>query len=458
MSFEPIVERRTPVPVPPEAVFAWHARPGALDRLTPPWMKLEVPEPAPVVAGGRARLVLHAGPLRVHWLAEYQEVVPGRGFSDIQIGGPFERWRHEHRFEPAQDGGTILHDRIDFALPAGLRAAQGCVTRELERVLSYRHAVTAADLAMHSTAGSRRLRIAMSGATGFIGSLLIPGLTTGGHEVIRLVRRSPHDGEIRWDPVGAGLDPEALRGIDAVIHLAGENIAGRWTRRRKRAVRASRRTGTRLLAEAVARAREGEGPRILVSASAIGYYGERGEEVLTERSEPGRGFLPEVAQEWEAATGPAETAGVRVVRLRIGLPLSPAGGMLQRMLRPFRLGLGGRLGSGRQWLSWISADDLLGAFHHVLVRDALQGPINAVAPSPVRNAEFARELGRALRRPARIPVPAIALRALFGQMADEAILASTRVEPAVLQASGYRFRHPTLGAALAHVLGKPARA
>jgi uncharacterized protein (TIGR01777 family) len=296
--------------------------------------------------------------------------------------------------------------------------------------------------------------VAVTGAGGLLGSSLVPMLTTGGHRVTRLVRGAPGAGEVRWDPAGGGLDPRALRGVDAVIHLAGENIAaGRWTAARRRRVLESRRTGTRLLAEAVARAPDG--PRVLVSASAIGIYADRGDEVLDEESPPGRGFLPDVARAWEEGTRPAEDAGVRVVRLRIGLVLTPAGGLLGRLLLPFRLGLGGRIGTGAQWMSWVSIDDVMGAFHHALTADGARGPMNAVGPAPVTNAEFTRILGAALHRPTLLPVPAVALRLAFGRMADEAILASTRVLPAALTRAGYRFRHATLEAALAHVLGVP---
>ena len=445
------IERSTPLPVPPEEAFAWHARPGALKRLIPPWLRIEVAQHPELVDGSRAELVIHRGPLRIHWTAEHRGVERGRGFDDVQLRGPFDSWVHSHRFEPAP-GGSVLWDRIECTLPPGGGLARGWVTHELERLLRYRHAVTAADLAMHARARAiGSLHVAVTGASGFIGSLLVPVLTTGGHRVTRLVRRPPREGEIRWDPPSMGPSPAALQHVDAVIHLAGENIAGRWTRRRKRAVLESRRSGTRVLAEAVA---EAGGPRILISASAIGYYGERGEETLTEASGPSTGFLSEVAQAWEAATRPADNAGVRVVRLRIGLPISPAGGVLHRMLPPFKFGVGGRLGSGKQWMSWISTDDLAGGFHHALSNDTVGGAINAVAPTPVRNAEFARELGRVLRRPALLPVPAVALRTLFGQMADEAILASTRVMPEALTRSGYRFRHETLAEALMHVLGK----
>jgi uncharacterized protein len=454
MSSELIVERRTALPVSPAEAFAWHARPGALERLTPPWWKLRVLDRTGLVENGaRVTFLVRAGPLELRWTAEHRDVEPGRGFTDLQVSGPFDRWVHTHRMDAGDDGRAVLHDRILCEPPFGMRLGRARLRRELERTLAWRHAVTAADLAMHAAAaGLPPLHIAVTGASGLIGSTLIPALTTGGHRVTRLVRGVPREGEIHWDPAGGGLDPAALRGVDAVVHLAGENIAGaHWNDRHKRRVLESRRTGTRLLAEAVARAPGG--PGVLVSASAIGIYGDRGDEVLTEESAPGRGFLPEVARAWEDGTRPAEEAGVRVVRLRIGLVLTPAGGLLERLLPPFRLGLGGRIGSGAQWMSWISVDDLVGAFHHAITAASARGPMNAVGPEPVTNAVFTRALGAALHRPTFFPVPAGALRLVFGQMADEAILASARVLPAALVASGYRFRHPALPAALAHVLG-----
>ena len=294
------------------------------------------------------------------------------------------------------------------------------------------------------------LHVAVSGASGLIGGMLRKSLAEAGHRVTALVRRPPGPGEIRWDPAGGGLDPESLRGVDAVIHLAGENIGeGRWTEDRKRKILESRTLGTRLLAEAMARAPEG--PRTLVSASAIGYYGERGDEELTEASAPGTGFLPEVCVAWEAATAPAADAGVRVVRVRTGLLLTPAGGLLQRMLLPFRLFVGGRLGDGRQWMSWISEADLIAVYRHAL-EGTLTGPVNAVAPGAVRNEEFTRTLARALHRPAVMVVPRTALRLAFGEMADEAILASAHVLPTALQASGFQFEYPALEPALGQLL------
>jgi len=298
------------------------------------------------------------------------------------------------------------------------------------------------------------MEIVVTGASGLIGSALTASLTASGHGVIRLVRRPPQAGEkaMRWDPVSRSLDATAFDGVEAVIHLAGENIAERWTAAKKVNIRDSRINGTQVLAEAIAHL--ASPPKVLVSASAIGYYGDRGEELLSEESAPGQGFLPEVCRSWEAATETARQAGVRTVQLRFGIVLSPAGGALAKMLPPFRLGLGGVLGNGRQYMSWVALDDTVGAIEHAISMADLQGPTNVVAPQAVTNYEFTKTLGRVLGRPTAIPLPAFAARLLFGEMADELLLASTRVQPAKLLASGYRFRYPELAGALQHLLAR----
>lgn len=301
------------------------------------------------------------------------------------------------------------------------------------------------------------MKILVSGASGLIGSALVPVLTASGHDVIRLVRSQPAAGEaaVRWDPEAGTLDAAGLEGLDAVVHLAGENLAeGRWTAEKKRRIRESSVKGTRLLCEALAGL--ARPPRVLVSASAVGYYGDRGDELLTKESPPGSGFLAAVARDWEAAAEPARRAGIRVVHPRMGPVLTPAGGVLAKMLPPFQAGLGGRVGSGRQYVSWIAVDDLLDAMLHLLATEALRGPVNMVAPRPVTNAEFAATLGRVLGRPAVLAVPAFAARLALGEMADEVLLASARVTPVRLAASGYRFRYPELEGALRHLLGRPA--
>jgi hypothetical protein len=255
-----------------------------------------------------------------------------------------------------------------------------------------------------------------------------------------------------WDPNAGTIEAEKLEGFEAVVHLAGESIVGRWTTRKKARILESRAKGTRLLSETLATRKNP--PKLLASASAIGFYGDRGDEIMNESSSPGALFLSEVTTAWERATEPATRAGIRVVNLRLGFVLGAAGGGLARMLLPFKLGLGGRLGSGRQYLSWVALDDVLGAVRHVLHGEALCGPVNVVAPNPVTNREFTKTLGRVLRRPTIFPMPGFAARLVFGEMADNLLLASARVEPLRLLATGYQFRFPQLEAALRHVLGK----
>lgn len=294
----------------------------------------------------------------------------------------------------------------------------------------------------------KSLNIGITGASGLIGSLLTPALTGPGHRVTALVRRRPRQGELQWAGPGFELPPVDLLGFDAIIHLAGENIGTRWTTARKREIMGSRVEGTGAIARAMAEALSLGGPRILLMASAIGYYGNRGDEVMSETSSPGAGFLAEVVQAWEAASVPAESAGVRVVRLRMGIPLTPKGGALERMLLPFRLGMGGRIGSGNQWMSWISPEDLTAVYLLAMSSDDMRGAVNAVGPEPVRNEEFTSVLAKVLHRPAVFAVPAAALTLAYGEMAEETILASTRVKPGVLLERGVSFRFPALEAAL----------
>jgi uncharacterized protein (TIGR01777 family) len=295
------------------------------------------------------------------------------------------------------------------------------------------------------------MKILVSGSSGLVGNKLTSLLTAERHEVTVLVRRPAERAEIRWDPAAGDLDARALQGFDGIVHLAGENIAqGRWTAAKKQRIRASRVDSTHLLCQTLAGL--APQPSVLVNASAIGYYGDRGDQQLDEDSAAGEGFLPEVCQAWEAATQPATDAGIRVVRLRIGVVLSADGGALKKMLLPFRLGAGGRVGTGRQYWSWISIDDLVGVIHHALNADSLSGAVNAVAPQPVTNQQFTQTLGRVLRRPTIFPMPAFAARLALGEMANDLLLASARVAPAKLNESGYAFRHPDLESALRHVL------
>lgn len=298
-------------------------------------------------------------------------------------------------------------------------------------------------------------RVAISGATGLIGSALVDALRAEGWRVQRLVRSAPEvgSGDLQWSPAEGRIDAAALESTDAVVSLAGENVAQRWTPAARRAIRESRVGSTGLLARTLARLQQP--PAVLVCASAVGYYGDRGDEVLDESSAAGTGFLAEVVQAWEEAARPAVEAGVRVVSLRFGVVLAPSGGALGKLLPLFRRGLGGPIGGGRQWMSWIALDDAIAAIRFALEERELRGALNAVAPEPVTNAHFTHALGHALHRPALVPVPATALRLLYGEMAEETLLASQRVLPKALQRAGFHFRYPTLESALEAVLAPP---
>ena len=452
--------KRSGMPASAAAVFRWHARPGAFERLGPPWESVEIVErTGGIQNGARVVLRMRMGLVWQRWVAEHRDYEEGRQFRDVQISGPFAQWDHTHRMEPVEAGGCQLEDRIEYALPLGLlgRVFGGAFTRKkLERLFRYRHATTQHDVAAHNMyTGGVPMNIAVTGASGLVGSALVPFLTTGGHRVVRVVRSAPQsgDGAVQWDPQAGQLDPASLEGLDAVVHLAGENIAaGRWTAEQKARIRDSRVRSTGLLCETLAKL--SQPPKVLVCASAIGFYGNRGDETLDEDSPAGSGFLAEVCEAWEAATQPASQAGIRTALLRIGVVLSPAGGALAKLLLPFKMGVGGVVGSGKQYWSWIGVDDVVGAVHHVLMTDGFDGVVNVVAPQSATNKEFTQTLGRVLGRPTLLPLPGFAARLALGEMADDLLLASTRVEPKKLVETGYIFRHPELEDVLRHLLGK----
>ncbi len=451
-------ELATTLPVAADVAFAWHARPGALARLLPPWQRIEVvSQHGGIEPGARVELRLRAGPFARRWLAVHGEKVEGRSFTDRQERGPFAQWEHRHAFEPVSATSCRMVDAIRYALP-GAPLTQwllgGAVRRRLAQAFAYRHATVAADLA--AVSGDRRRRILVSGASGLVGRALVPFLSAAGHEVVRLVRgtRATAPDLVGWDP-RQPLAPECVAGFDAVVHLAGAGIADRrWSAARKTEILRSRVEGTGTLATALAAC--AAPPAVFVCASATGYYGDRGDAVVDETSPAGVGFLPEVCAAWEAAAEPARAAGVRVVHARIGIVLDPRGGALGKMLPLFRLGLAGRLGSGRQVMSWIALDDLLDVLHRAIVDPNVRGPVNAVTRSPVTNAAFTATLARVLRRPAILPAPAFALRLVAGEMAQPLLLASTWALPGVLSARGHTFRHEDLEGALRHMLGRRA--
>ncbi len=453
---------------PAAEVFDWHMRPGAYQRLSPPWERMRlVADGYPIREGSRAEIDVAVGPFWRRWTALHRDIEPGRRFRDIQIRGPFARWEHAHTIQPEGADASWLEDRIEFALPFGWIGRQlggRFVRRKLQSTFAYRHRTTADDLnavrraqaasADGPNVGANGMRIVVTGASGLIGSSLVPFLTTAGESVTRLVRRDRSGANVvRWDPVLGTIDRDGLEGHDAIVHLAGESISsGRWNERTKKRIRDSRLEGTRLLCDAINRLQKP--PNTLVCASAIGFYGNRGDEVLDERFAVGEGFLAEVCKDWEAITESVRPRGIRVVNVRFGVVLSPGGGALAKMLTPFKFGAGGVIGSGRQYWSWVAIDDVIGAIYHALKCDALNGPVNVVAPNPATNREFTTILGRVLRRPTIVPLPAFAARLVLGEMADELLLASIRVVPRRLEETGYKFRNPDLEGALRHVLGR----
>jgi len=450
--------QRIELPVSAAEAFAYHERPGALDRLIPPWENVSIVERgAGIRDGSRVVLINRIGPVPLRWVAEHCDYQAGRQFRDIQRSGPFPRWEHTHRFISVNDQRCVLEDDIEYVVPGGVvgRKLGGRIARQkIESMFSYRHCVTADDLELHAKHREQgALRVAVTGSHGLIGGALVPLLTTGGHQVKRLVRDRPGDDDLLWDPDNGSFDLSALEGYDAVVHLAGENIAaGRWTAERKMRIRDSRVVGTRHLCEALSHL--AAPPKVLVSASAIGIYGDRGDETLDEQSPAGKGFLADVTQDWEAAAEPAVAAGIRTVLMRLGMVLCPRGGALSKMLTLFRVGAGGVVGGGRQIVSWIARNDAAGAIYHLLMTDRLSGPVNVVSPQLVTNASLTKTLGRVLSRPTVLPLPRSAARLAFGEFADEVLLASTRVKPRRLLETGYTFRHTDLEDALRNMLGQ----
>lgn len=457
---------RSSMPVSAEELYTWHGRPLAFQRLQPPWEHIDIVKTSGAFGTNGYRIEFRTGilgPIKGTWIADTFDFQPGKQFQDRQLKGPFAYWNHTHRFIPDSPTTSFLEEFIEYRLPLGIFGrlfGSGTTQRRLAAVFAYRHALTNSDLHRHGLYRDRpRLTIAITGSRGLVGSELIPFLTTGGHRVIRLVtgRGGPKydDGTkwLHWDPT-AKLEAGMLDGVDAVIHLAGENVAsGRWNDAKKQRIRESRTIPTRHLAEAIAAMPAERRPKALVGASAIGFYGDRGDETLTEDSQPGEGFFPDVCRAWEAATTPAKEANVRTVNVRIGAVLSPKEGVLGKQLLAFKAGMGAVLGSGRQWVSWITIGDLVGAIHHSLMNEAVSGPVNCVAPNPATNREFTKSLGRVLRRPAFFWLPRPLLYLMLGELADDGLLASVKVIPKKLLDTGFAFDHSGLVPALRFLLG-----
>lgn len=454
-----IFSRSVRVPVSVQTLFAWHERPGAFTRLAPPWDAPQVLEHTGGIRDG-ARVVLrvHAGPIPTTWRIVHRDYIANEQFVDEMTEGPFSHFVHTHRFRADGPNASVLEDHIEYAMPMGALGdtVSGWYADDtLNRVFAYRHELMLADLARHAEFAARpRMRIAITGASGFIGSQLAAFLSTGGHEVLRIGRGPvvPGQTDISWNPDRGVLEGRALEGVDAVVHLAGASIADRWSAAQRAAIRTSRIEGTSLLAHTLAQL--SRKPRVLVSGSAVGYYGSQGDRELDESSPPGTDYLAQVALAWEASTQPAERAGIRVVHTRTGIVQGAAGGALAKQLPLFRAGVGGALGDGTQWVSPIALDDVIGALHFCIMRDDTRGPVNLVAPAALTNNDYTKVLADVLHRPSFARVPAFALRLVLGEeMANLTVLASQRVQPRALERAGFVFRLPTVAAMLRSTCG-----
>lgn len=452
-----LFERSSEIPVSAEALRDWHLRPGTFSRLNPPWEQATVVEsPGKFTDGAIAVIRVGPPPFSVRWVAEHEMV--DHGFIDRQRKGPFSSWEHRHLFEPLGESHSRLTDSIRYRLPLGWLGRIGggrLVERKLDRMFRYRHEITERDLARASASPPPRpLSILVTGATGLIGSALCGFLETSGHTVHRVTRNPRSPAEIAWNPAAGTIDLDDRVDIDAVVHLAGAGVAdGRWTAERKREILESRVLGTRLIARAMVE--RDRPPSALVGMSGSGYYPLDGEP-HDETSDQGHHFLGQVCAAWERETEIAAKAGIRVVLARTGVVLTPAGGALRKLLPVFGAGLGGVVGKSDRIMSWISLDDVIDILHRATWESGWEGPVNLTSPAPVSHRAFYETLARVLRRPCLLPVPDLAVRAVFGEMAGETLLADLAVIPEKLQKLGYEFRHPDLTGALSHLIGKPA--
>lgn len=439
-----VLTRETRLPFAAEVVWQWHLRPGALERLLPPWSGVRIVHAhGAVTEGSRVELSVPALGRRWPWVARHEVDASARTFADVQERGPFRQWRHTHRIR-ADGDGCILEDQVEFAPPLGAfgrwfigRQVEG----DLDRLVTWRRQRLIDDLGRHQAFAARApLTVAISGASGLLGSSLSAFLGGGGHRVRPLVRSGGSENTgIAWDP-GRSVDVAALSACDALVHLAGANVADqRWTPEVKSRLWSSRVEATRHLCEALAAAPQR--PKVLLCASGVGIYGVRREEAVKEDSLPGDDFLARLCVAWEDACAPARAAGIRVVHLRFGVVLAAAGGALAKLVPAVRWGVAGPVAGGKQQMPWLALDDALGAIVHLLHDDQVSGPVNMVSPVAMTNRDLVRSIGRVLHRPTVLPLPAFAVRLLFGEMGEATLLASSRVLPGSLLAAGFPWRH-----------------
>ena len=462
-----IFEKSVSFAVPKEAAFQWHRAEKAFERLLPPWENVVVESKKGGIEGGTVNLKTYAGPVAVRWIAEHSKYVENEQFFDKSLSGPFKKWEHTHRFDQGQGASgdfdrvtthSSLTDHIEYRLRGGLLASiimGGWVKRKLDRMFDYRHEVTKSDLEDHfQFADKARKTVAITGANGLVGKALVPFLENGGHTVIPLGRKNEIQNDvIGWNPDSGEVGLGEHGSVDCFVHLAGFGIADRrWSVDVKEKIRSSRSDATEKLSDyLVSRKLVAES---FICASATGFYGDRGDEILSEKSEQGAGFLADICGQWENASRKFEDSGIRVARMRFGILLNQKGGALSKLLLPFNLWLGGKIGSGQQYWSWISHLDAIRAIHFAIMNEEISGAVNVVAPHAVSVSKFAKILGTVLHRPSFLPFPAFAAKIMLGEMANDLLLTSCRAVPEKLIDASFRFNHETLEQALRFELGR----
>lgn len=441
-----------------ENTFSWFEKEGSFRRLMPPWeVSEEVFADDNIDVGAIRIFKFPFGPIKMKWVAKHTVYNPPKKFKDIMLKGPFWKWEHEHVFSK-KNGKTVVTDSVKYQVPFGAFGylfAGRSIKKRIKRMFISRELRLKRDLAQHKKFNSqKRKKILIAGSSGLIGTQLSAFLDTGGHEIWRLVRREikPDSNEIRWYPEKGILNEKEIEGFDAIIHLGGAGIGDkRWTKKRKKLIVDSRKNSTTLLSDTMSKLKNK--PEVFIVASAIGYYGNRGDEELTEDSSPGSGFLTDTVKDWEKYADSARKAGIRVVNTRNGIVLSATGGALGRMLLPWKLGGGGPVAGGKQWMSWISLDDEVYAIHHLLMKKECEGVYNLTAPNPCTQKVFSKKLGKTLRRPAIAPIPGLSMKILFGELAVPLLIEGQKVLPKRLIDSGFKFTHENLEDALSDCLG-----
>ncbi len=454
-----IFEKTSRIEAPIEEVFQWHARIGAIERYSPPWDPIKVLyRTGGIEKDAEVVIRMKAGPIPYRWHARHTDYEENRIFRDRQLRGPFSEWIHTHEFEPDGSSACFVRDLIQYRLfPHPLRESFSykLIDNKLSAIFAYRHRTLKHDLRVQLGFENRKPQtVLISGASGLIGSALIPFLTTAGHKVIRLVRYQPqYEDEVFWDPNLFQIDAEGIEGVDSIIHLAGENIGnGRWSENKKEKILSSRIKGTRLIAETISKMKKP--PKVFLSASAIGYYGDRGDRELRENDTYGKNFIAEVCRGWEETASVAQQSGIRTVMLRIGVVFDPRGGALERSLLGSKIGIKAGIASGKHYVSWIGLNDTIDAIYHAMFDSSIEGPLNIVAPTPVTSDTLSEQLARVAGGKLKFNIPESFIRLAFGQKGEEVLLSSVRVLPEKLVNSGFDFRHGTLPELLHHVLGK----